>query len=134
MGSSILVAVYGTLRRGEPGWRQFRMDRRAACLGPCLIPGRLYDLGRYPGLVEGDGAVVGELHRLRAPYLLAALDRFEGARPDAPETGLFIRRMRLIDPSVDAIVYLYNDRREPRAMAHARPIEGGDWLLRPRFA
>ena len=62
MGSadSLLVAVYGTLRRGGGGRR--RAGLRPADLtevGPCRLRGRLVDLGAYPGLVEA-GDVGGE--------------------------------------------------------------------------
>jgi len=40
--------------------------------------GRLLDLGRYPGLIDGRGTVRGELYRIDAPEVLPALDREEG--------------------------------------------------------
>ena len=47
------------------------------------IRGRLYRVDpRYPGLVDGCGAVRGELWRLRNPSRsLAQLDRYEGDYP-----------------------------------------------------
>jgi len=47
-------------------------------LGEGLVRGRLLDLGRYPGLIDGLGRVRGEIYRLDDPELLAVLDREEG--------------------------------------------------------
>ena len=47
-------------------------------LGEGVVRGRLLDLGRYPGLVDGAGRVCGEIYRLDDPELLAVLDREEG--------------------------------------------------------
>ncbi len=47
-------------------------------LGEGAVRGRLLDLGRYPGLVDGAGRVCGEIYRLDDPELLAVLDREEG--------------------------------------------------------
>lgn len=47
-------------------------------LGEGAVRGRLLDLGRYPGLVDGDGRVRGEIYHLSDPELLPVLDREEG--------------------------------------------------------
>jgi gamma-glutamylcyclotransferase (GGCT)/AIG2-like uncharacterized protein YtfP len=47
-------------------------------LGEGAVRGRLLDLGRYPGLIDGDGRVRGEIYRLDDPELLPVLDREEG--------------------------------------------------------
>lgn len=60
------VAVYGSLMRGfglsdaPEGLEELLIDR-----GSCVISGKLYDLGDYPGLVPGDGNVNGELYEVR---------------------------------------------------------------------
>ena len=54
-------AVYGLLRAGESGFARFGLEQAFAPLGPCLLTGKLYDLGAYPGLVEGED---GEGHNL----------------------------------------------------------------------
>ena len=58
------VAVYGLLRSGESGFERFGLAGAFKPLGPCVIPGRLYDLGAYPGLVDEPGEVVGELYEV----------------------------------------------------------------------
>ncbi len=54
------------------------LARGAAFVGAARVRGRLLDLGRYPGLIAGPGAVHGEVFRIDRPELLPALDREEG--------------------------------------------------------
>jgi gamma-glutamylcyclotransferase (GGCT)/AIG2-like uncharacterized protein YtfP len=54
----------------------------ATLLGPGRVPGRLYQVKSYPGLVLSDGSdgwVKGEVYRLHDPSaLLPVLDDYEG--------------------------------------------------------
>ena len=74
--------MYGTLRRGYTNRYARLLDRSAQHLGTARIQGRLYDLGRYPGVRlqgEADEWVTGDLFRLRnREAVLAALDAYEG--------------------------------------------------------
>ena len=74
--SSALLFAYGTLMRGYS--RHDFLARGATFLGAGSVRGRLLDLGRYPGLVDGAGRVGGEIYRLDDPELLPVLDREEG--------------------------------------------------------
>lgn len=61
---------------------------------PATVPGRLHDLGSYPGLLESEhpgDRVVGELYRLpdHAAPLLAQLDAYEDVGG-----GLYARRIK----------------------------------------
>jgi len=112
-----LLFAYGTLMRGYLLHRV--LARGAAYLGPGTIRGALLDLGAYPGLVEGRGAVAGEVYRLDAsPELLPALDREEGYN--------FERRRRKIvmadGRAAWAWVYHYRGARDG-----ARPLAHGDY-------
>jgi gamma-glutamylcyclotransferase (GGCT)/AIG2-like uncharacterized protein YtfP len=77
--------VYGTLlsTAGHPNGERLRRESRL--LGQASIEGKLYNLGRYPGLAEAPGAgtrVHGEVYRLDAPSAsLAWLDAYEGIVP-----------------------------------------------------
>jgi gamma-glutamylcyclotransferase (GGCT)/AIG2-like uncharacterized protein YtfP len=94
------------------------LARGATMLGEATVAGRLVDLGRYPGLIDGAGRVKGELYRLDDPELLPVLDREEGynfARSIAIVTLAGGRRLR-------AWVYRYRGPRE-----RAVPIPHGDY-------
>ena len=76
-----LLFVYGTLREffDIPMARRLRREGRG--LGVARVAGRLYDLGRYPGIKRSrrrDEWVIGDLYRLRdAHRTLRVLDRYE---------------------------------------------------------
>ena len=120
------VAVYGLLRSGESGFERFGLAGAFTPLGPCVIPGRLYDLGAYPGLVIGAGEVIGELFEVRDPGVMPALDAFEDYWPDDPARSRYDRvQVRLIQPDQDAWVYRWR-----LGLEQARRIESGDWFKR----
>lgn len=123
--------VYGSLKRGGPAHGRLLPGRATAFLGPARARGRLVDLGAYPGLVEGEGVVAGELYAVRAPGLWSELDAFELFDPDAPdpfdpETGEgseFVRiRTRLLRPALTAFLYRFNGPAQG-----ARTMRGGHW-------
>ncbi len=102
----------------------------AGYLGEGTVAGRLFDLGRYPGLVAprapGD-RVRGELYTLRKPKLtLAKLDEYEGCRPRAGSAEFARERwaVRLDDGRrIEAWIYLYRGD-----LARGRLIRSGDYL------
>lgn len=117
-------AVYGLLRKGASGFAQFGLERAFRPLGPCRIPGLIYDLGGYPGLVDGEGAVIGELFEVADPSVIARLDTFEDYYPQAPDRSRYLRRqITLLTPACKAWVYLWN----LPVTGFAR-VESGDWL------
>ncbi len=111
--------VYGTLRRSE---------RAHALLGPDAIFVRealthpaytLYQLGWYPGLVEGGStAVKGELWSILAESW-PRLDRYEGVPND------YVRERILLADGSRAFTYLFVG-----ALVQAVPLPGGDWMAR----
>src|SRR5262249_5270156 len=88
--------AYGTLRPGLATAESADLVRRMLWLGAASVPGRLYDLGDYPGAVldpKGDGKVIGEVFQLPDDgEALAALDAYEGFDPSDSSDGLFVRR------------------------------------------
>ena len=70
-----LVWVYGTLRRGETN---HALMRDCAYLGQWWSPPIFYlvDLGDYPGIVNGQQSVLGELYIVDDPTLVK-LDELE---------------------------------------------------------
>ena len=108
--------VYGTLMRGYA--LHLLLAHASKFLGEGRVHGRLVDLGRYPGLVDGAGSVRGEIYRLDDRELLAVLDRAEGynfVRSKATVTLASGRRAR-------AWIYRYRGPRE-----RAVPIPHGDY-------
>ena len=74
--------VYGTLRSAFRNRYARLLRSQAVPLGMARVPGRLYDLGRYPALRPSPGRdhwVSGEIYQLRTPApLLTRLDTYEG--------------------------------------------------------
>ena len=105
--------AYGTLRRGA---RNDLLDFVGGCarlVGRASVPGRLYDLGDYPGMLDAGAAedrVFGELYELAdTEWTLSRLDEYEGCESDG--RGKFRRCIRsaLLDwgSRVEAWTYVY---------------------------
>ncbi len=69
--------IYGTLM---PGLRLEAEMHGARFMAPAQVLGRLFDLGRYPGLLHGDGQVTGEVYEVDDEHLVR-LDGVEGVVP-----------------------------------------------------
>ena len=100
--------VYGTLLKG--------MERESILnvsqyIGPAMFQAQLFDLGDYPGMKVGKGAVFGELYEIDQ-VTLDALDRLEGYRPFGEKDSLYLRReveiQRMDGVNVQASCYFYN--------------------------
>ena len=103
------VAFYGSLRSGHGFQEQLTEAHQLRYVGACQIPGELFDLGEFPGLVPGGSVVHGELYRVLDPAVFIKLDEYEVFDLAAVETSLFVRRVtRLAHPPVDCWVYFYN--------------------------
>ncbi|MGX6648153.1 gamma-glutamylcyclotransferase family protein [Maricaulaceae bacterium MS644] len=121
-----LIAVYGLLRAGQSGFAQFGLAHAFRDAGPCVLKGELWDLGRYPGLVDGEGRVLGELFEVMDPSVMARLDVFEDYWPGDPARSRYERRkVQLAEPDREAWVYVWI-----LGLNDARRIESGDWLNR----
>lgn len=135
--------VYGTLRPAAEmhmgrAMRR-RLSRESRLIGAAVLPGRLLDLGRYPGLVEtppapfaegGLSTVTGEILALDSPESTWPwLDEYEGYDPRDPKAGLYDRTIRTaLSPGGTASeVWVYVLRQLP---ARQRYVASGDWLRR----
>ena len=113
--------VYGTLCSGQTA-RSLVADHVARS-EPATTEGRIYAFPMgYPGMVEGDGAVRGELLWLsELAAALPLLDAYEGE-----DFERVLRRVRRQDGSEDlAWCYVLAD---PTTIVHAEPIDDGDWV------
>lgn len=99
------VAVYGTLKRGEPN---HHILSASACLGTCSLSSiALYDLGPFPGAkLEASNGVLVEVYEVGV-RTFARLDQLEDYDARAPKAGLY-DRVRLDTPYGQAWVYIYN--------------------------
>jgi gamma-glutamylcyclotransferase (GGCT)/AIG2-like uncharacterized protein YtfP len=114
--------IYGTLM---PGLRLQAEMLGAEPLGPARVPGRLVDVGRYPGLLHGEGQVSGELYRV-SDAQLARLDAVEDMVPgDRTASQYWREQVTVIDgPRAGQRVwtYVYN-----RPVDGLTPIAHGDY-------
>jgi gamma-glutamylcyclotransferase (GGCT)/AIG2-like uncharacterized protein YtfP len=75
-----LLFVYGTLRPFVDIEMARWLRGAARYLGPATAPGRLYDLGAYPGMKAARAyreRVVGDVYRVTNPRIFRVLDRYE---------------------------------------------------------
>jgi gamma-glutamylcyclotransferase (GGCT)/AIG2-like uncharacterized protein YtfP len=122
--------VYGTLRPAARSPMGDWLAAAAELLGPARAPGRLYDLGAYPGLVPAQdpraGRVAGEVYRLAAPEaILARLDEYEGCG-ERNTYGAF-RRERVavrLDGGAELSAWTYVHR---GPIDESRAIASGDY-------
>ena len=129
---SVYLFVYGTLRKGAGHPMHRILSAGAEAAGAATFQGRLFELGRYPGVVRdpaGQWRVAGETYRMNRPEsLLSALDEYEGCSPHHPQPHEYRRSVQPIHwvngEQGEAWIYLYN-----APTNGARQIESGDYLL-----
>ncbi len=127
----LVLAVYGTLRRGD---RNHALLGDSPFLGDGTVEGTLRHVPAAPHRAYGfpvllpvpGGRVSVELYRVDQPEILGTLDALEEYDP-VDETGSeFLRRtVRVSDGPVDeAQIYIYNGPTEVLGQV----IDGGDWM------
>lgn len=101
------IYCYGTLRPGTGETVQ--------------IPGRMFDLGWFPGAVligvEPEHHILAEVIEVDDAGL-ARLDRYEGYDPRHPEHSLYVRK-----EYEDGFIYQFNGNVDGKL-----PVLTGDWL------
>jgi len=115
-----LLLVYGTLRPFVDIPMARWLHRVARHLGTARTRGRLYDLGRYPGLCPGlrrGEWVVGDVYRVRRSMIYRVLDCYETG--DAHDRPRFIRQRCTVwlapRQRRNAWVYVYRRRVPPQS-------------------
>jgi gamma-glutamylcyclotransferase (GGCT)/AIG2-like uncharacterized protein YtfP len=126
------VFTYGTLMRGESRGGVLG-DEPPAAVAECRAPGRLFDLGDYPGMRPAPRRrawVVGELRSEVDGSALEALDGIERFPGFGEPGGLFRRRLTEVGVADGRIerAWVYMLANEPDAPR----IASGDWRARRR--
>lgn len=102
-----ILFTYGTLRPGNTE--------------PEKVPGKLYDLGWFPGIIlsPADGKTNSFVLCERVEIEdIEAVDHYEGYNPNDPDGSLYIRRRYK-----DGWIYEFNGPVNP-----VKQIQSGDWL------
>lgn len=125
-----LLFVYGTLLQRSPHPMARFLAERGTLLGEAKIAGQLYDLGRYPGLIEKAAAgdwVYGDLYDLgeQAAETIAELDRYENA--ESPQPAFFDRQLAQVvgEDGTERQTWVYWFRGEVHA---AHRIQSGKYI------
>ncbi|MGH6815663.1 MAG: gamma-glutamylcyclotransferase family protein [Hyphomicrobiaceae bacterium] len=127
--------VYGTLMSSAAETlgrvQRARLRREGRSLGPATTTGRLYDLGRYPGLIEraqpGD-VVHGEVYALDDDSAsLGWLDAYEGIVPGRPSDYTRTERAVRLASGETVTAWMYVATRD---VSRARHIRSGRWEAR----
>lgn len=126
-----LFVFYGLLKQGAAGMpKHIDLEATGIFAGPCRFRGEMFDLGGFPGIVDGKTLCHGVKWRIEDTGVLAALDAFEDVLPDDPARSLYWRgRIALCDESGAetgeiAHIYLYN-----QPISGYSRIETGNWPL-----
>ena len=123
--------TYGTLMHNFDSEVANYLKNESQFLGEAFIPGRLFDVGSYPGLVyipDYDQLVFGHLFRLKSPSgIFKVLDQYEMMDPVHPENNQYIRVQRPVrfqEKSILSWVYLLQSETTSLPI-----IESGNYLL-----
>jgi gamma-glutamylcyclotransferase (GGCT)/AIG2-like uncharacterized protein YtfP len=114
--------IYGTLM---PGLRLDAEMQGARFVGAAQVPGRLVDVGRFPGLLPGEGQVTGEVYEVDDAQL-ACLDVVEGMVPGDRAASQYWREEVTVSggplQGLQVQTYVYN-----RPVDGCTPIPHGDY-------
>ena len=117
-----LLFIYGTLM---PGLRLEAQMQGARFIGAAQVPGRLVDVGRYPGLLSGAGLVTGEVYQIDDAHL-ARLDTVEDMVPgDRAASQYWREEVTVLSGALQGQrvqTYVYN-----RPVDGCTPIPHGDY-------
>ncbi|MDX1939172.1 MAG: gamma-glutamylcyclotransferase family protein [Saprospiraceae bacterium] len=130
MKASAYIFVYGTLMNDLSSAMARFLRANADFIGEAWIPGILYDLGQYPGLIynpDADSHVYGHLFQLKNPEkVFEILDHYEGINHAYPLENEYRRaliKLNFQDTILNCWVYLYNLKTEG-----LKEIPGGNYL------
>ncbi|WP_158212329.1 gamma-glutamylcyclotransferase family protein [Natranaerobius trueperi] len=120
------VFVYGTLKKGYGNYRLIK-DFTTHEL-PATTKGELYDLGAFPGLIEGSDTIKGQLMYIDSDHYqsaLSVLDTMEGYDENNINNSLYIRKLVTVhadNQTIEAYAYFWNG-----SVEQAKKIEEGEY-------
>lgn len=127
------IFVYGSLRRA--GVRHDLLAQHCQFLGLARIPGRLYWVASYPGLIDASAEqdwVIGEVYKMHDPELtLRLLDEYEECSEAFALPHEYVRELKqvqLIEPEGDGELMAWVYRYCWPVTAQQR-IHSGDFML-----
>jgi len=106
---TITLFVYGGLLKGMT---LSPFIESAKYLGPGYIKAKIFFLGQFPGIVEGNDKVFGELYELNVSDL-PGLDKIEDYHPENNEASSYVRKETEVTilpdgKKIKANAYFYN--------------------------
>ena len=113
--------VYGTLLSTEYNHQTIKGSK---LIGQGSIYGKLFDIGNYPALKEGENIIIGELYNID-DLTLKNCDQLEGYNQDDSENSPYIRKsvtVFLDKKELCAYVYYCNF-----GTKHYKEIESGNY-------
>jgi gamma-glutamylcyclotransferase (GGCT)/AIG2-like uncharacterized protein YtfP len=121
--------VYGTLLPERVAPQLAPLVAGLARIGPGSVPGRLYDLGPYPGAVPEPAAeerIRGHVLAIPDEAVLARLDAYEGDGPVGAASSGFVREtaVAILDDGASLECWIYAYRGD---LSGARFVSGGDY-------
>jgi gamma-glutamylcyclotransferase (GGCT)/AIG2-like uncharacterized protein YtfP len=106
------IVFYGTLQSTQSTNKTMMhpiIEKSLKYVSSCIIPGQLYDHGRYPALVEGEYPIEGELYKIIDQKALTKLDEYEAVDSCNLKLPGFSRKsVKLLIPNLKAWVYYYD--------------------------
>lgn len=110
------IFVYGLLKSKYENEAAQTVRKNCTLIGEGRMPGRLYNIGTYPGAVYIEDAttfVYGEIFEIQQneENLIHYLDRFEGVGADFPEPNEYHKEIIPVQTEqgvIQASCYLYN--------------------------
>lgn len=117
------ILFYGSLLQPEIR-EDLDIESSVEYMEETSIPGKLLDLGEYPGYVpDGESLVYCQIFKITDFNCLQLLDDYEGYFPDDQERSLYIRkRIKIPGSKITAWIYEYAGSREGKNV-----IGDGKW-------
>ena len=119
------IFVYGTLKKEHSA--NNIIQKISHYVDKAKIHGIMYDLGRYPGILEDPKSYVyGEVYAMENKDALQSTDKYEGFDPKDLENSLFIRKITTAfcddESQIPVFAYFYN-----YDVKYSQKIPSGIW-------